>query len=282
MVNTMPSANTKGPELSTRDADYLIDFVNKRIGVQLEGKAYLMESRLTPVYKDLGLETFDALVTKVKSGDREAQTMVLDSMTTNETSFFRDAHPFDSLANEVLPSIFDVTRGRLQVWNGASSSGQESYTFAITMLERFPQHATPVKLKILSTDVSTAMIERTKAGEYSKFEVNRGLPTDQAMKYFDQTGRKFVAKRQLKELVQARVLNLLDPWPMVPKSDLVLLRNVLCYFTAPVKQQILQRIRTDVIASHGCLVLGASESILGLNCGFESRRVGASTFYFPV
>lgn len=282
MTVTSTASNGVESTLTSSDAAFLVDFVGSRIGVQLIGKEYLMESRLTPVCRDLGFGTVDELVAKVRGGDRVAQAKVLDSMTTNETSFFRDSHPFESLARDVLPAILESTHGRLHVWNAASSSGQESFTFGITMHEHFPQHATRAKLKILSTDVSSEMIERTKAAEYSKFEVNRGLPSDQAMKYFNQAGRKWVAKPLLTDLVEARVLNLLDPFPPMPTADVVLLRNVLCYFKPDVKERILQRIRSTVIASHGVLVLGASESLMGLNVPFEARRVGQSTFHFPI
>lgn len=273
-----PAADEK---LSRADAAFIIEFAGKKIGVQLVGKEYLIESRLGQACSDAGASSMAELIDRCRRHDRSAVTAVLDCLTTNETSFFRDAHPFESLIDHVIPEMLKTPGKRLQVWNAACSSGQEPYTFAMTMLEKQPNTAISSRLRILATDVSSAMVERCKAAEYSKFEINRGLPSDLAMKYFDQEGRRYKAKRILTELVETRELNLLDPWHGVPRCDIVFLRNVLIYFSLEDKKMILDRIRSQVIQREGCLVLGSSENLVNLNCGFEGRKVGASTFYFP-
>lgn len=282
MSATAPLNDTKREStMSDADAKFLVEFVDRRIGVQLAGKEYLIESRLTPICRDLGLADLTQLMSRVRAQDRVAEQRVLDAVTTNETSFFRDNHPFENLARIVIPDILSKSGRQLTVWNAACSSGQESYTFAISMFENHPAVANPGRLKIIATDVSTEMVDRTRSGEYTKFEVNRGLPSDQALKYFDQQGRKWVAKKNLRDLVDAQVLNLLDPWPAVPKCDIVMVRNVLIYFTADVKRRILERIHREILAPHGVLVLGSTEKLVGLNAPFEPRQVGTSTFYFP-
>ncbi|MFV1990959.1 MAG: protein-glutamate O-methyltransferase CheR, partial [Acidimicrobiales bacterium] len=193
--------------------------------------------------------------------------------------FFRDQHPFASLVEEVVPTL-RKGRDTLSIWNGACSSGQESYTLAIILQEHFPDLSIGKRLRIVSTDVSPEMVGRCRKGEYSRFEVNRGLPTDLAVKYFDQAGRNWVAKKELRQLIETREMNLLQPWHGLGKCDLVLMRNVLIYFTPSVKSDILRRIRSEVLAPHGCLLLGASESTIGLDDGYDVRHVGNSTFNF--
>ena len=277
-----PAAPKVEEKLAPADAAFVIDFAGRKIGVQLQGKEYLIESRLTQACKDTGIPSMADLIDRCRQHDRMASTALLDSLTTNETSFFRDAHPFESLIDHIVPEMLRSPGKRLQVWNAACSSGQEPYTFAMTMLEKQPAAATPSKLRILATDVSSAMVTRCKEAEYSKFEINRGLPSDLAMKYFDQIGRKYKAKRVLTDLVETRELNLLDPWVDVPRCDIVFLRNVLIYFSNADKSMILDRIRSQVLNRDGCLVLGSSETLVNLNAGFEGRKVGASTFYFPI
>lgn len=265
--------------LSPSDLDYFVRFVNDKIGVQLADKAYLVESRLQPLVRSFGVRDLGELMQRLRAGDPKIQAEALDAITTNETSFFRDHHPFETLATEVLPSLLTKTGGTLTIWNGACSSGQESYTLAITLHEHFPSLCSGGKVKIISTDVSSEMVQRTKDGIYSRFEINRGLPSPFAVKYFDQQGRKWVAKPSLRQMIDVRTLNLLGPWQGLPRADLVLLRNVLIYFTPQVKQDILRRIRTQVLAPHGSLLLGASESTIGLDPGYHPKRVGDSTIY---
>lgn len=267
--------------LSPADLAHFVDVVDKRIGVQLVGKEYLIESRLQAVAVQNEVGSVASVLSAIRRGDRRLESAAIEAMTTNETSFFRDRHPFDALAEQVLPEIADANGGRLTIWNGACSSGQESYTLAMTIAEHLPLVAKPGRTRIVSTDVSDEMVARTKAGTFSRFEVNRGLPTDLAMKYFTQSGRQWVAKPELSSLIEARVVNLLGTWTGVPRADLVLLRNVLIYFTVPVRQEIIRRIRTDVLKPGGYLLLGASETLTGIDDGFESRRIGSSTFHTP-
>ena len=277
----MTTTGTAEGTLSAADIDFFVGLVDRKIGVQLSGKEYLIESRLQPLAREHGLGSAAEVVAAMRRGDRAVETAAVEAMTTNETSFFRDQHPFETLVTDVIPDLVSTTGGRLTIWNGACSSGQESYTLAMSIRDHFPDLVLPGRTTILSTDVSPQMVERTKAGRYSRFEINRGLPATQSVKQFDQDGRNWVARAELRSMIDARELNLLEPWVGLPKCDLVLLRNVLIYFTVPVKQDILRRIRTDVLKPGGCLLLGASETTVGIDDGYESRRVGGSTFYYP-
>ena len=270
----------EGSKLSDSAFVYFQRLVASRIGVQLPDKAYLVESRLCEILQDRGFPDAEALIKEIRLGDAALASDAIEAMTTNETSFFRDIHPFETLATDVLPDMLERKKsGVLRIWNGACSSGQESYSLAMTLHEHFPEAAHPSKIKILSTDVSPIMVARTKEASYSRFEINRGLPAGHAEKYFEQEGRRWVAKPLLRELVSATELNLLEPWTRIPRCDVVVLRNVLFYFAPLVRQEILRRIRTEVLTPQGCLLLGATENFLETANGFQRRRVGRTALY---
>jgi len=254
--------------------------VESKIGVRIGDKAYLVESRLQPLLRKFGVDTISEFLTAIERGRRDFEAAAIEAMTTNETSFFRDQHPFRSLVDEVIPRMISSPTDRLTIWNGACSSGQESYTLAMVLSDNFPELVTSRRVRILSTDVSQEMVDRTAAGTYSRFEVNRGLPTADASRYFDSQGRNWVAKPQLRSMIEAKQHNLLESFSTLPKSNIVLLRNVLIYFSNDVKLDILTRVRRDVLVPGGCLMLGASEMTHGIDTGYEARRIGASTFFF--
>ncbi len=258
------------------------EFVTSRIATQLDGKHYLVISRLAPIAKRAGMPSIAALAHALESGDHpDLEAEVLDAMTINETSFFRDVHPFESLAEQLLPDLLRRAGGErpLTIWNGACSSGQESLSLAITIHEHFPELARPEMTRILSTDVAPTMVRRTSEAVYSKFEVNRGLAPELLEKYFRPEGRNWVARSMLTDLIEVHQLNLIGPWAIVPRCDLVLLRNVLIYFTPKTKADILRRIRRQVLKPHGCLLLGTSESALRADAGFRSERFGKTTVF---
>ena len=270
-------------ELSEADAQVIIDLVRSRIAVQLDGKAYLIESRLGPVARRHGCSGLAALVAKVKAGDRTTIEDVLDAMTTNETSFFRDHHPFDLLAECIIPDVVARTGGigPFVVWNAACSSGQEPLSLAMLLHEKFPGLARPGRTKLLATDYSPAMIRRVKEAAYSRFEVNRGLPADHLDRYFTEEGRTWVADRRLTDLIETRELNLIERWDSVPRCDVVMIRNVLIYFPIEEKKRILRRIRTDVLKPDGVLLLGSSESTVNIDPGYEPMSGSGSTYFVP-
>lgn len=278
----MTTQTTTAPAAITeREVAAFAKRVEKRIGVRIGDKGYLIESRLQPLAAKFGLDSIGALLAEIERGRREMEDAAIEAMTTNETSFFRDQHPFRSLAENVVPDLLAANPGgTLNIWNGACSSGQESYTLAMVLSDNFPELVTSRRVKILSTDVSQEMVDRTAAGTYSRFEINRGLPTSDAARYFDSKGRKWVAKPELRGMIQTKQHNLLDSFRSLPKSNIVLMRNVLIYFSNDIKFDILRRVRTEVLMPGGCLVLGASEMTHGIDDGYEARRIGASTFFF--
>lgn len=266
--------------ISDRDIAAFAQRVERQIGLRIGDKAYLVESRLQPLLAKFSMTSVNEFLRAIESGRRDLETAAIEAMTTNETSFFRDQHPFHSLAESIIPSMVKSPTDRLTIWNGACSSGQESYTLAMVLSDHFPELVSARRVRIYSTDVSQEMVDRTAAGAYSRFEVNRGLPTADASRYFDSQGRRWVAKPELRGMIESKQHNLLDTFSSIPKSNIVLMRNVLIYFSNEVKLDILTRVRRDVLLPGGCLMLGASEMTHGIDGGYEARRVGASTFFF--
>ena len=267
--------------LEGADLDALRAFVRAASGIELdEGKEYLIESRLAPVVRQHGLADIAELVTLIADTTRrDLRCAVVDAMTTNETSFFRDNHPWNALADSIIPDVLAGGDGSLTVWCGASSSGQEPYTLAMLLVDRFPDLVRSGRVRIVATDLSPTMVARTAEGRFSQLEVNRGLPATSLLEHFTQAGRDWVASDRLRSMIEVRQLNLLERWADVPRSDLVLLRNVLIYFSLETKQDILRRIRTNVLAPHGYLLLGSSETTLGVDTAYESRTFGRTICY---
>ncbi|MCB9830906.1 MAG: protein-glutamate O-methyltransferase CheR [Planctomycetes bacterium] len=270
--------------ISPADFEFMRRFVLERSAIVLdESKQYLVETRLETLLRTEGSsESPSTLIAKLRAAPTGALAdKVVDAMTTNETSFFRDLHPFDALRRDVLPELIqrNAADRSLSIWCGAASSGQEPFTIAMTILEGFPQIA-GWKLKFVATDISHEMLARCREGRYSQLEVNRGLPAPLLVKYFDRDGLHWRIKDSLRRMVEFRELNLVGSWPMLPALDIVFLRNVLIYFDAPTKQKIFARIH-KAMKPDGYLFLGAAESTLGYSEAFERAKVGATHCFRP-
>jgi chemotaxis protein methyltransferase CheR len=270
------------PTLAAPDFDYIAQLVHRRSAIVLEpGKEYLAESRLEGLARDNGLASVGELVARMRTGSLDLSDAVVDAMTTNETSFFRDAHPFNALRDTVLPELIEARRvaRTISIWCGASSSGQEPYSLAMLIREHFPELAS-WQVRIIATDISPSMLERTRQGRYSQLEVNRGLPAPMLVKHFTRDGMHWVVSDDLKRMVSAQYLNLNERWPVLPQFDLVLMRNVLIYFDVPTKQQILAKVR-QALRPDGLLLLGGAETTMNLDANFERIPHGRSTWYRP-
>ena len=281
----MTMSDTDAPTLTPDEFSFLQSLLKRKAGIEIaERQSYLIDARLPPVVRAHGLDGPPAVIAALRRGtDAELETDVIDAFTTNETSFFRDHHPFEDLTNEIIPELLDKRgpSGRLTIWCGAASSGQEPYTLAMILSETFPELVTQRRVKILATDLSRTMVQRIRDGRYSQLEVNRGLPAKMLLKYFEQDGRDWVASSDLRSMVDADVLNLLEPWPQVPPADLVLLRNVLIYFDNDTRRTILNRIASDVLRPDGYLLLGSSETLHTLDVPYTTRRFERGSCYQP-
>jgi chemotaxis protein methyltransferase CheR len=267
--------------LTSTDFTYIADLVRRESAIVLEpGKEYLVESRLLPVARDVGVDSIAGLVHQLRrTPGCELRDQVVEAMTTNETSFFRDVHPFTALADTVLPEIIEARRPhrRIDVWCAAASSGQEPYSIAMLLDEALGTDP-GWQARILATDLSPRMLDRTQFGVYSQLEVNRGLPVQRLLRHFERDGHQWRAKEVLRSMIRTQMVNLDGAWPAIPTMDVVLLRNVLIYFDVPTKKRILARVR-EVLRPDGYLFLGGAETTLGLDDSYERVQVGRAPAY---
>lgn len=262
--------------MKQQDFEYLQKLLKERSGIILAiDKTYLVESRLMPVARSRGLTGVDELLQALRlRGDPAMITEVVDAMTTNESFFFRDIKPFESFREHVLPGLAAARKAgpnkRLRIWSAACSSGQEPYTLAMILKEE-AKLIEGIQVEIIATDLSTEIVDKAKAGMYTQFEVQRGLPIQLLVKYFKQEGEQWQVDKSLRDMVSVRQFNLLDDYRKLGKFDVVFCRNVLIYFDQPTKGDILDRIATS-LAADGVLYLGGAESVLGLTQAFKPQE----------
>lgn len=261
---------------------FVSDTVRRDSAIVLEpGKEYLVESRLLPLARAAGLPDVDAYVAHVRTrGTTADRAAIVEALTTNETSWFRDRDPFDVLVQTVIPDLVGRlgARRRITIWSGACSSGQEAYTIAMLMAE----HVLPLgwQVDIVATDIAPSMLERTRQGRYSQLEVGRGLPAPLMVKHFQRVGPHWQVSDQLRSMVRVQHLNLAAPFPALPVFDIVFLRNVLIYFDTPTKKAVLDRVRR-VLSPDGYLFLGGAETTLGVDESWHRTPVGRLTLNRP-
>ncbi len=267
--------------IRSEELAYVRDLVRKKSAIVIEeGKDYLIESRLTQVARTAGFEGVEAMLVHMKKGPVNGlHTQVVEAMTTNETLFFRDIHPFESLRDHIFPRFAtarSVTRS-LTIWSLACSTGQEPYSIAMSAKDYFSK--TPGwNVKIVATDLAEKVLERARSGSYGQLEVNRGLPAPMLVKYFTRDGANFKVKPEIREMIDFRPLNLVEQWPVMPKPDIVFVRNVLIYFDIETKKKILARVR-QALAPDGVLFLGGAETTLNLDDAFELVPEGKAVCY---
>jgi chemotaxis protein methyltransferase CheR len=257
--------------LATASFEFVRDLVRAEAGIIIEpGKEYLVEARLTPLARRAAGGNLDAFVTLAKGIlGASLRRQVVDAMTTNETSFFRDAAPFECLRRDVLPALIDARQveRKLSIWCGASSTGQEPYTIAMLIHEHFKE-LLGWTLTFVASDLSADVLARARAGRYNQLEVNRGLPQALLARYFEKQGLEWEVVPAVRQLITFQELNLNKPWPAFPPLDVVLMRNVMIYFDVEAKKRILGRVR-EALRPDGYLFLGAAESPMDLDDGFE-------------
>ena len=253
------------------DYDYLRKLLKERSGLTLSAdKQYLVESRLLPVARKIGVPGLSGLVQKLKEPGTEALiTEVVEAMTTNESFFFRDKIPFDLFRNEIMPALLTsrAAQRSIRIWCAAASTGQEPYSLAMCLKELGPKVA-GWRIEILGTDLSTEVLEKAKSGIYSQFEVQRGLPIQLLVKHFNQVGETWQVAPELRAMVQYKPLNLLHNFSHLGTFDVVFCRNVLIYFDQQTKVDVLDRI-AKTLQPDGFLLLGAAETVVGLTDTFR-------------
>nr|WP_210337251.1 protein-glutamate O-methyltransferase CheR [Bradyrhizobium sp. JYMT SZCCT0180] len=232
-------------------------------------KQYLIESRLLPLSRKCGLAGISELVQKMKGGAPAIVAQVVEAMTTNETFFFRDKVPFDHFRDSIMPEVLKARAARksIRIWCAAGSTGQEPYSLAMSLKEMSAALA-GWRVEIIATDLSQEVLEKSKAGIYSQFEVQRGLPIQMLVKYFKQNGELWQINADIRAMVQHRQLNLLHDFSQLGMFDVIFCRNVLIYFDQDTKINIFGRLAKSMEAD-GFLVLGAAETVVGLTDVFK-------------
>jgi chemotaxis protein methyltransferase CheR len=249
--------------------EYLQKLLKERSGLVLSAdKQYLVESRLSPLARRSGLGGIGELVAKMKMGAEPLIVAVVEAMTTNETFFFRDKVPFDHFRETIMPSMLEARKHRraIRIWCAASSTGQEPYSLAM-ILRDMGASLSGWRVEIVATDLSHEVLEKSKSGIFSQFEVQRGLPIQLLVKHFNQINETWQLSPEIRAMVQFKQLNLLHDFSHLGTFDVIFCRNVLIYFDQDTKVNVFNRL-ARVIEPDGFLVLGAAETVVGLSAGF--------------
>jgi len=261
--------------------NFVRQLLRQRAAIVLDDtKHYLVHSRLSQLARREGLASAQDVIDRLRASPAgPLQRKVIEAMTTTETLFFRDGKPYEALRNAIIPELIKLrkTERKLQIWSCACSSGQEPYSVGMLLREHFAELAS-WELRLIATDISTEMLARSRAGRYSKLEVNRGLPHAYLMKYFERIGQEWQIRDDLRKMVEFRELNLAGPWGVVQTADLILLRNVLIYFDVDTKRQVLGKVR-KLLRPGGFLMLGTAETTVNLDDGFELVRSDGTAYY---
>ena len=267
--------------ISPEDFIFLQKFIKDESGIIIEqDKKYLLESRLVSIVEESKLDSFRELVSRVRASKySEIAIKIIDAMTTNETSFFRDLNPFNSMKSHVIPEIVKKHEKEktINIWSAACSTGQEAYSLAMLIHENFP-FLLNWNLKIYASDISKRMIARGKEGCYSQLEINRGLPARMLVKYFRQNGHHWCIRDDVKKMVEFLIVNLVEAWPSMPQMDVIFLRHVLIYFNIESRKNILNKIK-KVLNPGGYLILGVGETTLNIDDEFENVQIENTIWY---
>lgn len=268
--------------MNPTDFQFVSTFVHERAGIKLgPSKLYRVLPALERVARHTGYASVEALVQGLRSQPFGAlHKCVIEAMTVNETSFFRDGKPFMAFKDEILPALMERrshTR-TINIWSAACSSGQEPYSLAMILREQAPV-LRGWTIRILATDLAENVLAHARAGRYSDFEVQRGLSAERLQAHFVREGTHWVVRPDLRSMIQFRPLNLVaSAWPVMPRMDVVFLRNVMIYFDKATRIRILRRVHQSM-QPDGYLLLGGGETILSIETDFERSSVGQGNVY---
>tara|TARA_B100002003_G_C14097845_1_gene528026 strand:+ start:340 stop:1200 length:861 start_codon:yes stop_codon:yes gene_type:complete len=252
------------------DFDIYQELLKEESGLVItQEKAYLLESRLNPVAAKWGFTNLETMTTALRGvPDPALVKEIVEAMTTNETSFFRDMRPFDVFRDHTLPYILSsrIHERKFRIWCAAASSGQEPYSLAMLIKEQESQFMR-WNIEILGTDISEDILAIAKAAKYSQFEVQRGLPVQLLVKHFRQEGDRWLLSDEIKNMVTYKYFNLLKSMSALGTFDIIFCRNVLIYFDEATKGEILKRMASQ-LKDDGFLYLGGAETVLGITDAF--------------
>ncbi len=260
-------------------------YIHEISGIYLdESKGYLLETRLAGLLRESGTGNLSEFFYKTRTAQTNTlRRKVVEAITTNETSFFRDTTPFDLLRHKLIPELIDRrTRSGMKpipirIWSAACSTGQEAYSTAMVLKELLAD-VTKFDIRILGTDISNKAVAQASYGEYTRLEVERGLPQEMLVRHFTASGEKRKVRDEIRALATFQTMNLLEPFAFPSPFDIVFCRNVAIYFTETDKVRLFRNIG-KCMAKDGCLIIGATESISGLCPEFEPKRYMRTVFY---
>ena len=255
--------------------------VHKHCGIVLKkNKAYLIENRLQPLIEEYALSSFEELIAKAKDSS-QLTSHIVDLMTTNETSFFRDKKPYAMLKEKILPdwqANFGKKPGQLNIWSSACSTGQEVYSVAITLMEYFKGDSFNHNIKIKASDISDSAIVKASSGRYSNYEVSRGLDAVQLNKYFTKEDSCWKIKDELRSMVCFEKMNLLRPKLEYGRFDIIFCRNVAIYFSKPDRRRLFESLSL-CLNNNGVLIIGATESLFDINEQLKRGDYNGTVYY---
>ena len=264
----------------TAEQGFFADLVHRESGIVLGNeKGYLLDSRLTPMAKEMGCTDLKGLYEKIKLNvTTEIRQRIVQALTTNESLFFRDRVPFQILQKELIPQLKERPSRPIRIWCAAASTGQEPYSIVMSFLETWPG-ITPAQLSILATDIDNEVIEKGKSGVYTQIEINRGLPVMMLAKHFKQDGTNWVLSEDVRRFVSWRMVNLIQPFFVPGPFDIIFIRNVLIYFSVETKAQILEKM-TKALKPDGVLFLGSTESTVGVTSVIQSHMAQSGGVFY--
>jgi chemotaxis protein methyltransferase CheR len=273
-------------KITSEEIKLITKYIYDISGIYLdESKKYLLETRLNAIAEEQGCSSYHEFYNKAKADATKAiERKILDSISTNETLFFRDTGPFQLLQHKILPELIDartpkspMLKTNLKIWSAASSTGQELYSVAI-VLQELLKDLSKYSIKLMGTDISDAAVAQASAGKYNKFEIERGLARDKLAKYFKPMGQMWKVDDHLRAMVNFRKFNLMTPFTGLGKFDIILCRNVAIYFTMEDRKKLFNKI-ADVLEPDGYLIIGSTESLTGVCPRFIPKRHLRSIFY---
>ncbi len=264
----------------------LRDYIEEQCGIALsEDKAYLVETRLAGLLAETGSTDFGSFYRLAASGARpDLKDRIVDAMTTNETLWVRDGHPFRILRERLLPELGEHLRAgrrfRIRIWSAASSTGQEPYSIAMEVLEhcRRTPGLNPEQFEILATDISPSALFLARAARYDSSAIGRGLPEEMKARYFTQAGPVWSLNEEVKRMVTLRRFNLQDPLASLGRFDIVFCRYVTIYFADAFKKRTYEGI-AELLAPEGFLIISAVENLGGLSGAYQNLSHGGGTYY---
>ena len=273
----------KAVKIKPDEIQLITKYIYEISGIHIEpSKSYLLETRLGRMLEDENCTTYTEFYHKAKSDrSKVLEAKILDGITTNETLFIRDSNPFELIKHKILPEVIDQHASKsvatpIRIWSAACSTGQEVYSIAIILNELLGN--TPVKFKLMGTDLSDAAIKQASYGSYNKFEIERGLPRERLQRYFKADGAKWKIKDQIRVMATFKKFNLMHPFMGMGKFDIIFCRNVAIYFTLEDRKKLFAKI-ADALEPDGYLIIGSTESLTGVCPRFVPKRHLKSIFY---